>query len=105
MDWKALITELHGLGLNQVQIAAACKCGQTTISELFRGVTSDPRHSTGEALKELLRTKRAEAAEKAAAPQTAQLTPGAAAAPGEERRLPDRVHPYPDLDRRAAAVG
>lgn len=64
MDWPSLISELDALGMNQPQIAAACKCAQSSISALARGETKDPRHSIGEALRELLASKRSEAAEK-----------------------------------------
>lgn len=61
--WTLLIQELvKEHGLTQPLIAAAVGCGQSTISDLASGKTIDPRHSTGEALKELLATKRAELA-------------------------------------------
>lgn len=60
MDWKLLIAELQSLEMTQAQIAAACNCGQSTVSELAKGVTKDPRHSIGEALRKLLLEKRAQ---------------------------------------------
>jgi predicted XRE-type DNA-binding protein len=50
MDWKKLISQLVESGLTQVEIAKSVECGQTTISELFRGETEDPRSSVGLAL-------------------------------------------------------
>lgn len=60
MDWKSLIAELQAFGLSQGVIAERCRCGQSTISELSKGVTKDPRHSIGEALRRLVEEKRAE---------------------------------------------
>lgn len=66
-DWSALVTELtEQHGLSQRQIAAHCRCGQPAISELARGLTNDPSHRIGEALRALRDAKRGEAAEKAA---------------------------------------
>lgn len=50
MNWKNLIAELIALGLTQSQIAARCKCGQTTVSELANGISSEPRHGLGQKL-------------------------------------------------------
>lgn len=50
MDWKKLISEIIESGLTQVEIAKVVACGQTTISELLRGETKDPRSSVGLAL-------------------------------------------------------
>lgn len=62
MDWKSLITELNRLGYTQPQIAALCGCGQATVSDLAKGITKEPRHSLGEALRTLLERARANAA-------------------------------------------
>lgn len=59
MDWKSLIAELQRSGLSQPRIAAECGCGQATISDLASGTTKDPRHTLGEALKELAKRVRA----------------------------------------------
>lgn len=53
MDWKQLIAELMARPMSQTQIAAACGCGQATISDLASGNTKEPRHSLGEALRAL----------------------------------------------------
>lgn len=53
MNWKLLIAELKAAGWTQPQIAAACGCGQATISELANGTTKDPRDSLGQALRAL----------------------------------------------------
>jgi predicted transcriptional regulator len=57
MDWKQVINQLQAGGLSQPQIAARCKCGQATISDLASGKTTDPRHSLGQALQQLLRER------------------------------------------------
>ena len=68
-DWSALVTELaEQHGMSQRQIAAHCHCGQTAISELARGVTNDPKHRLGEALRALRDAKRSEATQKGMAP-------------------------------------
>lgn len=65
-DWGALISELlDNHGMSQPQIAAFCHCSQSTVSDLARGETKDPRHRIGEALRALRMLKRREAAEKA----------------------------------------
>lgn len=51
MDWKKLIADLKIAGFSQEQIAQACGCGQTTISELMTGKTKNPGYSVGEAIK------------------------------------------------------
>lgn len=48
--WSFLVAQLVESGLTQVEIAKSVECGQTTISELFRGETEDPRSSVGLAL-------------------------------------------------------
>jgi hypothetical protein len=101
MDWTVVISELSGtFGMSQPEMAAACQCGQSTISGLATGVTKDPRHSTGVKLLKLLDEKRAAAAASAEALPT--LPPRRA--PGE-RRDPAGANQFPDLDRRAAAGG
>jgi transcriptional regulator with XRE-family HTH domain len=54
MNWIDLITQLNAHGLTQQQIAAACGCGQTTISEIAAGKTKDPRYGLGQKLIDLL---------------------------------------------------
>jgi hypothetical protein len=64
-DWSALIAELTDVhDMSQSQIAAYCDCGQTTISDLLRRDTKDPRWRIGERLRALRSAKRREAAEK-----------------------------------------
>lgn len=53
MNWKSLIADLRAKGMSQPQIAAACNCGQATISDLASGKTDDPRYSLGQALQAL----------------------------------------------------
>ncbi len=54
MNWIDLITQLNAHGLTQQQIAAACGCGQTTISEIAAGKTKEPRYGLGQKLIDLL---------------------------------------------------
>jgi len=60
MDWKEVIAELGRLGMRQPDIAAACGCSQSAVSQLANGHIKDPRHSIGEAMRNLLAMKRAE---------------------------------------------
>lgn len=53
MDFKALLADLQRAGLTQAQIADACACRQSTISDLARGETEQPRFSVGSALIDL----------------------------------------------------
>lgn len=45
--WPSIIEGLVQSGLTQPQIAHAADCGQSTISDLLRGKTCDPRTSVG----------------------------------------------------------
>ena len=47
IDWPPIIRALVASGLTQPKIAEACSCGQSTISDMLLGKTSDPRTSTG----------------------------------------------------------
>lgn len=47
IPWPKIIRGLTDLGLTQPEIAQLCGCGQSTISDLVRGATTDPRTSTG----------------------------------------------------------
>ena len=47
INWPEIILSLMQRGLTQPQIAAECGCGQSTISGLLNGQTTDPRTSTG----------------------------------------------------------
>jgi transcriptional regulator with XRE-family HTH domain len=53
MDWKKLLEDLSAAGWSQAQIAERCGAAQTTVSELARGVTLDPRYGFGAALQKL----------------------------------------------------
>jgi len=46
-DWPEIIRSLVAAGMTQPEIARLCECGQSTISDLLRGNTTDPRTSTG----------------------------------------------------------
>lgn len=58
MDWKSVIADLQRAGYTQPQIAEACRCGQSTISEIFSGRTSQPRADLGLRLQALHRKAR-----------------------------------------------
>lgn len=48
INWPDIIRALvRDAGLTQPEIARLCQCGQSTISDLLRGNTTDPRTSTG----------------------------------------------------------
>ena len=53
MNWPALISDIQAAGWSQPQIAAECRCAQSTISDLAGGRTKDPRYTIGERLKQL----------------------------------------------------
>lgn len=53
MNWPALISSIQAAGWSQPQIAAECRCAQSTISDLAGGRTKDPRYTIGEKLKQL----------------------------------------------------
>lgn len=57
IPWSTIIRSLTGAGLTQPEIAQFCGCGQSTISDLARGATTDPRTSTGLALLGLARAR------------------------------------------------
>lgn len=46
-DFRAIVRGLMASGVRQVDIAAACKCDQSTISDLASGQVKDPRYSMG----------------------------------------------------------
>lgn len=45
MNWKKLVADLAERQVTQKQIAAACGCGQASVSDIATGVTKDPRAS------------------------------------------------------------
>lgn len=55
MDFKLLIAELQASGLTQEQMAEACNCAQSTISDIARGETQTPRFHIGMKLLDLHR--------------------------------------------------
>ena len=57
IPWPTIIRGLTSAGLTQPEIAQLCGCGQSTISDLVRGSTTDPRTSTGLALLALARER------------------------------------------------
>lgn len=57
IDWPKIIRALVASGLTQPQIAAACNCGQSTVSDMLNGKSSDPRTSLGLRLLHLARER------------------------------------------------
>lgn len=57
IPWAEIIRKLVAEGMTQPQIAEACDCGQSTISDMVRGKTTDPRTSLGLRLLTLARSK------------------------------------------------
>lgn len=53
MNWSQLVLSIQAAGWSQPQIAAACNCAQSTISDIAAGRTKDPRFSIGKALIDL----------------------------------------------------
>lgn len=45
IDWSAIVKALVESGLTQPQIAEACACGQSTVSDILNKRTVDPRVS------------------------------------------------------------
>jgi predicted XRE-type DNA-binding protein len=58
MDWQSLIADLKGRNFRQEDIAAICKCKQSTVSDLARGVTKRPNVEFGMALLALHKSRR-----------------------------------------------
>lgn len=56
------MAELAAHGYTQPQIAAACSCSQSTVSDLANGHTTEPRYALGAALQDLLEKAKAEKA-------------------------------------------
>jgi transcriptional regulator with XRE-family HTH domain len=53
MDWKTLIAELTDRskgGFTQAALAEKCGCGQSTISEIGRGIITSPNFELGQKL-------------------------------------------------------
>jgi predicted XRE-type DNA-binding protein len=50
MNWKKILSEIFATGLTQVECAALWGVGQTTVSDIARGKTLDPRCSLGMAM-------------------------------------------------------
>ncbi|MBL8506024.1 MAG: helix-turn-helix domain-containing protein [Methylobacillus glycogenes] len=57
MNWKKLIQELSEAGVTQVEMAKHCDCGQSTISEISRGLIKNPAYGIGVKLVELHKSK------------------------------------------------
>jgi hypothetical protein len=57
IDWTKLLSAIVASGMSQPQVAAACQCGQSTISFVLRGLTKDPRSSLGFRLIALARSR------------------------------------------------
>jgi|GEM_PF-3412711 len=57
IDWSAVIASLVASGMTQPQIAEACKCGQSTVSDMLNRRTTDPRASLAFKLLGMLRDR------------------------------------------------
>lgn len=55
MDWKLIIADLMNAGVTQVEMASHCDCGQSTISEIYRGEIKNPAWRIGSVLVDLHR--------------------------------------------------
>jgi transcriptional regulator with XRE-family HTH domain len=58
MDWQSLIAELKARKFTQEDIASICNCGQSTVSDLARGITKRPNFEIGQTLIALHKSKR-----------------------------------------------
>ncbi len=63
VDFRCLLAGLLRAGLSQPQIAERASCGQSTISDLLRGSTKEPRFGLGTKLLQLAREHGVEPAE------------------------------------------
>ncbi len=50
---KQIVFDLLEGGMTQVEIAAACKCAQSTVSAIYRGENKNPGFELGQTLLEL----------------------------------------------------
>lgn len=64
MDWQSLISDLKARGFRQEEIAVLCKCKQSTVSDLARGITKRPNVELGLALIALHKSRRKSPIEK-----------------------------------------
>jgi transcriptional regulator with XRE-family HTH domain len=53
MNWPAILETLRQRGWTQALLAERLGIAQSAVSDLRRGVTVDPKHSTGEAIRAL----------------------------------------------------
>lgn len=75
MDAKALLVEIRGCGLTQVEVASAIGVSQGTVSKIERGQTKDLKANTYLALQKLHQSKVSGGVEKP--PIVANGAPGA----------------------------
>lgn len=54
MNWPAILETLRERGWTQALLSERLGIAQSALSDLKRGDTKDPKHSTGEALRQLL---------------------------------------------------
>lgn len=50
MTLKKIVSDLLERGMTQVEIAAACKCAQSTVSAIYRGENKNPGFELGRTL-------------------------------------------------------
>lgn len=56
MNWPELLEALRKRGWTQALLAERLGIAQSAVSDLRRGETKDPKHSTGEAIRALLQS-------------------------------------------------
>lgn len=53
MDWTQILSDIFAAGKTQMVVAEYCGCGQSTISQIYSGVTARPSYDVGTKLVEL----------------------------------------------------
>lgn len=101
IPWPTIIRGLTASGLTQPEIARLCHCGQSTVSDLLRGATTDPRTSTGLLLLGLARERGVHAPEWPVV-EGGAVEPAAPAEPGTIPAAEPSAWPLA-TERRAAA--
>lgn len=72
MNWREIIGDLLHWKYSQSRIAQACGCTQATVSDIYRGITPDPKFAVGLALVELHKRAAREAKRRAKADERQQ---------------------------------
>ena len=64
--WKSLITDILRSGMTQTEVAKAIGISQASVSDIYRGVVSDPKASIADAIRLLHSNRGPPPAKKAA---------------------------------------